>query len=167
MYVYISYIFIFLFIILILCYSYIKIKYGFWVMQPVFHIYDWWYMIYPPGIIMHQLPERNKYTNFNNIETYLYKEVPEFKLQRFINFINANYLKNKDNIYAPGLQNIVPYFSGHNDNSFVSFYSDSEILTDLKKGTTVNDRRILGAITSRPIHIFINNGNKEAVFDAY
>ena len=167
MYEYISYIFIFLFIILFLFYSYIKVKYGFWVMQPVFHIYDWWYMLHPPGIIIQELPERNKYTNFKNIETYLYKEIPSFKLQRFLHFINANYLKNKDNIYAPGLQNIVPYFSCHNDNSFVSFYTDSELLTDLKKGTTVQDGRIIGAITSRPIHIFINKGDKDSFFDAY
>jgi hypothetical protein len=124
-------------------------------------------MIHPPGIIMHELPERNKYTNFKNIETYLYKEVPDFKLQRFLNFINANYLKNKDNIYYPGMQNIAPYFSGHNDNSFVTFYKDTELLTDLKKGTTVGESRIVGAITSRPIHIFINKGDKDAVFDAY
>jgi len=142
-------------------------KYGFWVMQPVFHIYDWWYMLHPPGIIMQELPERNKYTNFKNIETYLYKELPTFKLQRFIHFINANYLKNKDNVYAPEMQNIVPYFSCHNDNSFVSFYTDQEILIDLKKSTTVQDGRIIGAMTSRPIHIFINKGDKDAFFDAY
>ena len=46
MYEYILYIFIFLVIILIVFYSYIKIKYGFWIMQPVFHVYDLWYMIY-------------------------------------------------------------------------------------------------------------------------
>ena len=167
MYEYISYIFIFLFTILIVFYSYIKIKYGFWVIQPVFHIYDWWYLLHPPGIIMHQLPERNKYTNFKNIETYFYKEIPDFKMQRFLHFINANYLKNKDNIYAPAMNNIIPYFSCHNDNSFVSFYTDSELLNDLKKSTTVQDSRVIGAITSRPIHIFINKGDKDAVFDAY
>ena len=167
MYEYISYIFIFLLIILIVFYSYIKIKYGFWIMQPVFHVYDLWYMIHPPGIIMHELPDRNKYTNFQNIETYLYKEVPDFKLQRFLHFINANYLKNKDNIYAPGMLNIAPYFSCHNDISFVSFYTDKELLTDLKKGTTVGETCLMGAITSRPIHIFINKGDKDAVFDAY
>jgi GNAT superfamily N-acetyltransferase len=167
MYEYISYIFIFLFTILIVFYSYIKIKYGFWVIQPVFHIYDWWYLLHPPGIIMHQLPERNKYTNFKNIETYFYNEIPDFKRQRFLHFINANYLKNKDNIYAPTMNNIIPYFSCHNDKSFVSFYTDSELLTDLKKSTTVREARVIGAITSRPIHIFINKGDKDAVFDAY
>ena len=73
MYEYLSYIFIILIILLLLFYLYIKAKYGFWIIQPVFHVYDFWYMMYPPGIIMHQLPNRNRYTNFKNIETHLYK----------------------------------------------------------------------------------------------
>jgi ribosomal protein S18 acetylase RimI-like enzyme len=167
MYGYISYIFITLFIIVFLIYTYIKFKYGFWVIQPVFHIYDWWYMLQPPGIIMHGLPERNKYTNFKNVETYLYKELPNFKLQRFCHFINLNYLQNKDNIFKPEMPNIVPYFTGHNDNSFVSFYKENKKVTDLKKGTIVDVEEIVGIITSRPIHIFINKGEKDSYFDAY
>ena len=164
---YFSYILFFTTLLIVVVYIYIKIKYGFWVYQPVFHVYDFWYMIYPPGIIMHQLPNRNKYTNFKNIETFLYKELPDFKLQRFIHFINANYLQNKDNIFKPDIKNIVPYFIGHNENSFISFYKENELITDLKKGTTLSDERIIGAITSRPIHIFINIGENESFFDAY
>jgi hypothetical protein len=95
MYEYISYIFIILFIILFLCYSYIKIKYGFWVMQPVFHIYDIFYMIWPPGIINHNLPEKNKYTNFKNIETIAYDKLSDLQLNKVVNFIKLNYLQNK------------------------------------------------------------------------
>ena len=167
MYEYLPYIFIILVILLLLFYLYIKAKYGFWIIQPVFHVYDFWYMMYPPGIIMHKLPNRNKYTNFKNIDTFLYKELPDFKLQRFSHFINANYLQNKDNIFKPDIKNIAPYFIGHNDNSFISFYKENEIITDLKKGTTIDEERIIGAISSRPIHIFINKGEKDSFFDAY
>jgi hypothetical protein len=142
-------------------------KYGFWVRQPVFHVYDLWYMIAPPGIIQHELPRENKYTNFKNIETILYKELTDIKLQRFAHFINANYLQNKDNVFIPKPENIVPYFSGHNDKSFVSFYTEKELVSDLKKGTAVEERRIIGSMTSRPIHIFINKGDNDSFFDAY
>jgi GNAT superfamily N-acetyltransferase len=126
-----------------------------------------WYVFAPPGIIQHDLPRENKYTNFKNIETIVYTELPDFKLQRFIHFINANYLQNKDNIYIPKSENIVPYFNGHNTTSFVSFYKEGELITDLKKGTILKDDRIVGVMTSRPIHILINNGDKDSAFDAY
>jgi hypothetical protein len=124
-------------------------------------------MFAPPGIIQHDLPRENKYTNFKNVETVLYTELPDFKLQRFIHFINANYLQNKDNVYAPKKENVVPYFNGHNTKSFFTFYKERELISDLKKGTITNEDRIVGVTTSRPIHIFINKGEKESVFDAY
>ena len=33
-----------LFVILAFIIGYIKNKYGFWMMQPVFHVYDFWYL---------------------------------------------------------------------------------------------------------------------------
>jgi GNAT superfamily N-acetyltransferase len=142
-------------------------KYGFWILQPVFHVYDVWYMFSPPGIIRNELPRENKYTNFKNVDTTIYKELSDVKLQRFIHFINSNYLQNKDNVFSPKIENVAPYFAGHNDTSFVSFYTEKELVTDLKKGTIIEDARIIGAMTSRPIHVFINKGEKDSYFDAY
>jgi len=167
MYPLVAYIFIIIIVIVFLLYAYVRIKYGFWYYQPVFHVYNVWYMFAPPGIIQHDLPRENKYTNFKNVETVLYTELPDFKLQRFIHFINANYLQNKDNVYAPKKENVVPYFNGHNTKSFFTFYKERELISDLKKGTITNEDRIVGVTTSRPIHIFINKGEKESVFDAY
>jgi len=161
------YIFIAFLLIITFSYAYIRIKYGFWVVQPVFHVYDFWYMFALPGIIQHELPRENKYTNFKNIETITYKELTDIKLQRFLHFINSNYLQNKDNVYCPKIENLRPYFTGHNDTSFVSFYTEKELITDLKKGTMVDEQRVIGAMTSRPIHIFINKGDKDSFFDAY
>jgi hypothetical protein len=124
-------------------------------------------MFAPPGIIQHELPRDNKYTNFKNIETILYKELTDIKLQRFVHFINVNYLQNKDNVFIPKTENILPYFNGHNDKSFVSFYTEKELVTDLKKGTVADECRIVGTMTSRPIHIFINKGDNDSYFDAY
>jgi hypothetical protein len=71
MYETLPYIFIILISIIIIIYTYIRIKYGFWFLQPVFHVYDFWYMFAPPGIINHELPKENRYTNFKNIESPL------------------------------------------------------------------------------------------------
>ena len=141
---YISYILFFGVLSIILIYAYIRIKYGFWVMQPVFHVYDFKYMINPPGIIDDYLPEKNKYTNFKNIDTSVYTELTQIQKQRLTNLIRTNYLRKGDNTFLPTLENIAPYFTGHNDKSFVSFYNEPDFLIDLKKGTTINEPKMIG-----------------------
>jgi len=136
-------------------------------MQPVFHIYDIGYMFNPPGIIEHSLPEKNKYTNFKDIDTIVFKEVTKIQQQRFLNLIKLNYLQNKDNMFIPELPNIVSYFEGHNTKSFLSFFYRENTIIDTKTKQLTTDKSIIGAMTSRPVAIMINNGNKNATFDAY
>jgi len=163
----ISYILFFGILIIILIYVYIRLKFGFWALQPVFHIYDIGYMLKAPGIINEQLPEKNKYTNFKNIETFLFSDLTSLQVQRFVNLVRLNYLQNKDNIFTPQSENIVPYLRGHNDKAFATFYNEDFHMIDLKKGTTVTDKKVIGVMTSRPVYVFINNGIKEANFRAY
>ena len=171
----ILYILLIISLIIIFIMGYIRVKFGFWALQPVFHVYNLTYMIWPPGIINHDLPEKNKYTNFKNIETIVYSEVSELKINKFINFVKINYLQNKDNIYSPKKKNILPYFNSHNTKSFFSFYTQDNLLHDFKKGTIIEDKKIIGVITGRPIHITINtlinnnknNDNNNGFFDAY
>lgn len=163
---YLSYFIFFIVILILLVYLYIKWKYGFWMLQPVFHAYNINYMFYPPGIINHSLPKKNKYTNFKDIETYTYVDLTPLKLKKFENLIKYNYLQNKDNIFSPKLENISPYFYGHNHKTFISFYNKKYIMTD-SQNDIITDNKIIGAMTSRPIHIFINNGDKDACFYAY
>lgn len=159
-------IFLIIIIILILIFAYIRIKYGFWVIQPVFHIYDINYMIWPPGIINHELPTINKYTNLKNIKMFTIDELSEYKINKTINFIKTNYLQNKDNIFNPEINNFLPYFKGHNYPSLITFYNSDIILQDLKKGTMVNDEKTIGIMTTRPINVMINNC-QESSFNAY
>ena len=168
---YLSYILFFGLLIIIIIYVYIRIKFGFWAIQPVFHIYDIGYMINPPGIINDYLPERNKYTNFKDIETIVYSELTQLQLQRFIHLIKNHYLQNKDNIFIPNDTNITPYFFGHNDKAFVSFFYEKKHMIDSKNGTMIADNSIVGTMTSRPIHIMINTvfscTNNDTKFKAY
>jgi hypothetical protein len=130
-------------------------------------VYDIIYIIKPPGIINHGLPDKNKYTNFKNVDTTMFQEVSELKQTRMVNFIRTNYLQNKENVFSPQSENIIPYFKGHNTKSFISFYNENIIIMDNKKGTMVEDKKIIGIMTTRPIHVFINNKDKDAKFDAY
>jgi hypothetical protein len=126
-------------------------------------------MFNPPGIIQHSLPDKNKYTNFKDIDTIVFSELTSIQKTRFSNLIRANYLQNKDNIFSPQLENIVPYFIGYNDKSFISFYYKDENMIDLKKGNMITDRKIISAITSRPLNVLINNdkNNKNTNFRVY
>ena len=164
---YLSYILFFGMIIIFIIYFYIRLKFGFWAIQPVFHVYDIKYMFKSPGIIDDSLPQKNKYTNFKDIETLIYSQLTTIQVQRFVNLIKTQYLQNKYNIFSPHTNNITPYFNGHNDKSFVSFYNEDNHMIDIKKGTMITDKKIFGIITSRPIYVVINNGHKEARFRAY
>ena len=171
---YLPYILLIIIIIILFIYGYIRVKYGFWAIQPVFHVYNIGYMIFPPGIIEHHLPEENKYTNFKNIDTIVFDKMSKLKTAKFINFIKTNYLQNKDNTFSPKSANIVPYFKGHNTFSFVSIYTEDSVLIDFSKSSTNTDtisniipnKKIIGVMTSRPLHIVIN-GKAGANFDAY
>jgi hypothetical protein len=124
-------------------------------------------MVSAPGIINHGLPVPNKYTNFKNVDTVSYADLSDFKIKRFVQFIKTNFLNYKTNIFSPKIENISPYFYGHLSKSFISFYNEENLLTDLKKGTTINDPKIIGVMTGRPLHVVINNGMNDAKFDVY
>jgi hypothetical protein len=164
---YLSYITLFCVVVVSITYLYIKAKFGFWMIQPVFHVYDIGYLISAPGIINHGLPAPNKYTNFKNVDTVSYADLSDFKIKRFVQFIQTNFLNYKTNIFSPKIENISPYFYGHLSKSFISFYNEENLLTDLKKGTTINDPKIIGVMTGRPLHVVINNGMNDAKFDVY
>lgn len=167
MFEHLSYILFFGILMLCLFYIYLRLKYGFWFLQPVFHVYNFNYMIKPPGIIDTALPTKNKYTNFKEIDTIVTSELTSVQKTRFLNLIKIHYLQNKENIFSPQLENVMPYFIGHNYKSFVSFFYKDDHMLDVKHCNLITDRKIIGAITSRPINITINNGDKDAIFNAY
>ena len=87
-----------------------KLKYGFWLYQPVVHLYDLHYMMFPPGIINKNLPKQNKYTNFKDIETTMLNDMTELKINDLIHFIKQHYLREGKNTFLPSKENVMPYF---------------------------------------------------------
>lgn len=154
-----SYVALFVAIIAILVYMVIRIKYGFWMLQPVFHIYNVNYMLNPPGIIDAMFPVKNKYTNFKYIDTIGFSQLSTKQQSQFIQLMQVHYLQNHDNIFSPTRQQVIPYFTGHSDKSFISFYYNDNHLVDIKTGSIIPNRIIIGSITSRPIQITIYNDN--------
>ena len=159
---YISYILFFTCLICVIIYMYIRLKYGFWFSQPVFHVYNINYMIYPPGIIRDTLPEKNKYTNFKDIVTNEIIELSSLQKINFMNFIRCHYLQNRENIFSPKLENILTYFIGHSEKCFISFYRKDNSIMNLKTNEIISENKIIGIISSRPLNITIfADKNKE------
>ena len=156
-------------LIIIFIMLFIRIKYKFWALQPVFHYYDLYYWFRNVGIIRHELPEPNRYTNFKEIRTYTFDKVPNEHIKDFVRLVQMNYFREKENVYNPEQKNIVPYFEGHNSPTYWTFFWQPDILIKTKTNETIDTQMLVGVITSRPLHVTIlNKGKKEpAKFDVF
>ena len=159
--------FILIFIVLSI-FAYIRIRYQFWAFQPVFHVYDLGYLFFPPGIIDHYLPEKNKYTNFKNIEFLNYQQISDYKITKFVQFIRSHYLQKPDNQFLPKRENIAPYFNHQQtSNLYFSFFHEDEHINDLKNNTIIDSKQIIGVMTSRPVQISIQQNKTLNKMPAY
>lgn len=149
--------------IIILFFLYIRLKYKFWSLQPVFHFYDIYYWIINVGIIRKELPEKNRYVNLKQTVTKSPEYINELTKKQIVNLIKLNYLRDNENKFDPTLNNILPYFVGHNCSTFWSYFTEPELFIDSKTSKTITENKIIGIITSRPMHVLLR-GNK---FDVY
>lgn len=161
------YIFGTIIITITLFFIYVRLKYKFWALQPVFHFYDIYYWVVNVGIINKELPTINKYVNLNKIKTQTLQEVNKLTKSQIITFIRLNYFRNNENKYEPRTENIIPYFIGHNFPSYWSYFIETELLLDNKTGNTITHDKIIGIITSRPLHVHIKHNKTYSAFDVY
>lgn len=134
------YIFIFFIISYLLLRAYIKIKYKFWSIQPVFHLYNLSYWIFPPGTLKKNKPEINKYTNLKEITFTNFERLDNIDL--FVEFIQKYYLNTSQIKFIPTKNNIIPYFN-NTKKSFFSIYK--------------KNNEIVGVMTSRILNVTLNN----------
>lgn len=149
----ITYFFAFIVLSIILFFAFIRIKYRFWALQPVFHVYDIYYWFVNVGIINKDLPLKNRYTNFKNIKTISFDILSKKNIKDFTLLVKLNYLRNRENTFTPSQDNILPYFAGHNAKSFWSFYWETELILDATACSTIEREKLIGVITSRPLTV--------------
>lgn len=151
-------------IVIFILFAYIRIKFPFWAIQPIFHVYDISYYLFPPGIIRVELPEKeDKYNNFQEIKTYSLDKLSKNEKISFEMFIRENFLYNKEIHYAPKDDNIWAYMEGlEGGPTFVSFYKKDCLST-----TSPLNEQIIGTMVSYPLQIVIYNGKPDAFFNAY
>ncbi len=124
----------------------------FWYTQPVFHIYNIWYWLNPPGLIFDREPEINKYTNIIDIKTYGITDINDTLLDRACNFIKSYYVQSPNAKYIPTKNNIVDYLKSCNNESYITIYQTPKILFEKAEPSGVLDE-IVSVITARPLNI--------------
>ena len=148
MYIYI-YIFAVIILILVSLKIYIKVRFKFWSCQPVFHLYNIRYWLFPPGIITSNFYNQ-KYMNYLNIKTNKYDHYSDSDFKQFSEFIKLNYLNRKNIHYNPEPTNILPYF---NSNTYISTYH--------------KDNMLVGLITGTPLYVCLNNNEMHTYYIDY
>jgi hypothetical protein len=163
----IAYIIIILIVLVYLSFTaYLKYKLKFWLTQPVFHIYNLWYWMHPPGIISRDLPSITSitqkgaanYLNQYNIKTINVEGIEDTILcDQICNFIKTNYIfQSKQAVYTPTKSNILEYHKGANHPSFFSIYQQPKILFEKGEATTTI-KELIAVISARPLNITLKN----------
>jgi len=164
---YIPYVFLFIVLLIIIIYTTIRLQYGFWFYQPVFHAYDFHYYFFYNGIIQQNLPVENKFVNQRDIQVIPFNNVQDYQLQQLVHFINDNFHKRGKNHYIPKKENIVPYFLEHSYPCFFSFYMEDGYLKDSKTDEVIKDKKCIGVMTTRPLHVKLFTQKTRDEFDVY
>ena len=155
------YIILFIITILILLMGYIKLRYRFWSKQPVFHYYNIWYWMRPPGIIQRDAPESNEYVNIINVKSQDIASLSETDTKKIVNFIGNHYLRTKSTSYLPENKHIMTYFLNSNHKSYISIYKRPTLLYENEKYVTeqkhIVENEYLGMISARPLHVTLKN----------
>lgn len=143
----------------------------FWYTQPVFHIYNLWYWLNPPGIIMSDLPKINKFTNLINIKTEGLTTINAVLLERICNFIKIYYIQSEKVSYNPSKNNIIEYLRFCNSESYLTFYQKPKILFEKSDPTGLSED-ILAVTSARPLNITFtfnkgNNKGNNKIFQTY
>lgn len=145
----IKYIILFPTIIIISLYFYVRFKFRFWFKQPVFHIHNIYYWLFPIGQIKDKLNDRLSVDYSDLVYTENISDISTEKKTLLTSLIKFHYLNNKKSKYDPPKNAILDYLNYNNKSAFISLYYDY----DFKDNTN----NVISAMTSRPITCTINN----------
>tara|TARA_Y100000389_G_scaffold203683_1_gene253013 strand:+ start:4849 stop:5967 length:1119 start_codon:yes stop_codon:yes gene_type:complete len=138
----IIYYFFAIIVLLLICKSIIKIRFHFWSIQPVFHIYDIQHWLNPNKIINTKLPELNNYVDVFNINTLSVKSLSEKNIDKICKFIKKNYGPDE---YLPENKHIMAYLECFENPSYFSIYNN------------IKNDSINSVISARNLCIKLNN----------
>lgn len=149
-------IFTFIIVVLIVYVAYIKIRYPFFHRQPMFHKYDFWrYFILKPFMINKNTVISSKYFDNEKIKTFKYNSFNASQIDKFVDFLQVNYINSENVLFVANQKTLTSYFSGQNNPSFISFYQEPD------------SKDVKACITSRSLTIYVARTHIPAYFFDY
>lgn len=146
----------------------------FWSKQPVFHLYNIFFWLRPPGLISEDIPIINKYVDLLNIKTFSLPELLEDRetlLKTVCNFIKHNYISNLykqektiTSSYTPSKTNIIEYLNASNHAGYITVYQKPKLLFNKDSPETYIDD-IISVISARPLYVRLNK--QKRLFPVY
>jgi len=157
--------------------TYLKIQYPFWNAQPVLHTYDFFRKLKrKPFIVLPNNPVKNKFCNFENIDTKYYSECsPEDKLN-LENILQCYYMPNESIMYTINKENMDAYLVGGTEPSMISFYCETKydcsggvigVGDDIIAPDFVCSTIPIGFISSRYVHFYFLDGELYSEYPLY
>lgn len=146
-------------------FAYIKLKFPFWNIQPVYHSYDYWRMLYKtPFTIYKYRPVKTKFTDLAHVHTFPFDDVSTDNLAEIVNLLQCYYIPTDRIIHTIQSADITSILTGQSQSSFVSIYSD--IHYEFNKNTTIDgsaniiiQQKPIGCITSRSLRFLYRAGS--------
>ena len=130
----------------------IKLAFPFWNLQPVYHTYDFWRILYREPFHIHKrfvIQNITKFSNFQQIQTYDYNDVSQSLKDTFTDILQCFYLPQEQSIFVLNVENLNAYFSGHTYASYFSLYNPPF------------SENPIGCISSRSGTIYFKNFGKQ------
>ena len=142
----------------LLFFAFIKLRFRFWSCQPVFHLYNLFYWIWPCGIIQHGQPPKTKFYNAKVI-TKKFQNFSTEKKALFYTLIKLHFLNDKKEKYNPPKYAVLDYFHAHNRNCHLSL--QFELLPVPNKGRLPDKTttKLISAMTTRPLNAILNGND--------
>ena len=139
-----------IFLFLCFMFAYIKIRYPFWNLQPVFHVYDIWRRFRSVPYIIHPYrPVKTKFYDPHHIQTFPYLEITEEQQSQFADLLQCHYISSDRLQVTSSAETLKHYFTGNTYTPYISFYYEKEYIPDESNGLILVTNYPVGCITSR------------------
>lgn len=156
-------------------FAYIRLRYPFWSIQPVYHTYDirWFGSTAPIVVLRTGDAVVSKYTDKVHVSTKPFLDMAPEKIDEMIDLLQCHYIGSDRILNIIDRSTMTHYLTGHNYPAYVSLYLvdrlDIESKTPILDNGSgqagpnnsayqiVNRPMVVGAMTSRPVRIFVGS----------
>ncbi len=179
MYLDIGIIIILIIVFILGLFAYIRLRYPFWSIQPVYHIYDVrWFGSNAPIVTLRMGDAViSKYTDKVHVLTKPFLDMTPEKIDEMIDLLQCHYIGSEHILNVMDRDTMTQYLTGHTYPAYVSLYLEDQLVLHSKTNILdtepepigsisstskiVNQPMVIGSMTSRPVRIFVGHNMTE------